>query len=371
MEYVMRTIRPRVDDAITGKTLDLGSLILTKDKERVKRAIEKGAVELLSARHSDKENKIILYASYLAPFGGIETSVLELVKHFGRSHNLKLVVNFTDPMNLLRLSEYCDVELGGSGELNFNKDDILILINYDTAAIIPRIKKFPKKIYQQNHAVWDQLPNLHFKEYFSHKAKINAVLSVSEEARRGLIARYGVNSVVVPNIISRPKETVIFGFFSRSSAEKGFDTIRPAIKKFREYGKPFLFLISTNVCRDSQRKLIDLQYDPNVCILKRSQDNRGLIHSIDYLWQLSSTESMGLSVYEALLSGVPVIASKIPTFKEIIQHGKNGYLVERDLSDLPVEEIMEKRLTKQKTPLIKDNIKEMEVVWEKVFNGEL
>lgn len=373
MKYEFRIIRERVDNADTGKRLAIGDIIATEDKNRVEFAITHKLAELYSATDGKKRpgNRIIVYASYLAPFGGIETATYELAKMYGRKKNMKLVVKFADPMALLKISDYVDVELDNGQDLEFESSDILILVNFDTASILPRVKKWPRKIYQQNHAVWDQLPNLHFKELITHKDKIDAVLSVSNESKRGLIKRYGIDSVVVPNIITAPSKTITFGFFSRSSSEKGFETIMPAVKKFKEYGKPFMFVISTNVTNESRNMLLNMKNDPNICILNRGIDNRGLIHSLDYLWQLSSTESMGLSAYEALLSGVPVIGSRIPCFEEIIKPGVNGYLVKQDLSDLPVKEIFENKMKQPLKPLIDvKKLKETEVLWEKVFNGE-
>lgn len=370
MIYTLRTLR-RVIDSVTKEELQLGGTIITKDRARVERCLRQNICSLVSARQEKKKTgpKVVLYCSYLADYGGIETATENLVRKYGKKINMELVINSTSQFNLLHLSQYVNVVKDEGGALEFSKDDILILVNYDTGAIIPRITKWPKKIYQQNHAVWDKLPGLHFNQYVDHKDKINAVLSVSDEARRGLKARYGVDSVFVPNVASKPDEAVIFGFFSRSSAEKGFDTIAPAIKKFREYGKPFYFLVSTTLA--SSQQLDAVRFEPEVIMLQGSIKSRGLIHCVDYLWQLSTTESMGLSVYEALLSGVPVIASKIPTFTEIIEHGKNGYLVEHDLSDLPVKEIFDKKLVGKRSALIELKTKEEEELWRKVFAGDI
>lgn len=373
MIYTLRTLR-RAIDRETGAEIPLGGLIITKDYNRAESCIRQGICELVSARREKSKSgaKIIIYCSYLAEFGGIETATEELVKHFGRKVNMELVVNVTKPTNLLHLSQYVNIKKDDGGELAFGKDDVLILVNYDTASILNRITKWPKKIYQQNHAVWDKLPNLDFSRYIEHKSKIDAVLSVSEDARRGFKARYGLDSVIVPNIISRPDEALIFGFFSRSSAEKGFDTIMPAIQKFRTTGKPFYFLIATSPTNASDRSLNAIKFEKEVILVPSGKAARGMIHMVDYLWQLSTTESMGLSVYEAMLSGVPAICSKIPAFKEIVEHGKNGYLVEHDLSDLPVDEIFDRKISQKKQSLIDEKkLKPSEEMWNKVFRGEL
>jgi spore coat protein SA len=40
-------------------------------------------------------------------------------------------------------------------------------------------------------------------------------------------------------------------------------------------------------------------------------------------------EAFGLVIVEAMAAGIPVIASQIGGIKEIIQHGKNGFLIEK------------------------------------------
>lgn len=67
--------------------------------------------------------------------------------------------------------------------------------------------------------------------------------------------------------------------------------------------------------------------------------NKILIKGCDYLVQLSGTESFCYSAFEALQRGVPVILTRFPEAYNIVEEGKNGYLVEMDLSDLDVDKI--------------------------------
>lgn len=371
VSYEMVTTASLVKDIETGADLPMGSIITTNDRERVRKAIDNKLTRISAIRHQNrpKGNKILVYCSYLAPFGGIETATLELVKRYGAKYNITLAARQCQQDMAFKIGEYVDFIYDSDvQEYDLDKGDVLIVVQYDAAGVINKVTGHPK-VYQQNHAVWDMLPNLKFKSIIEYGNKIDTILSVSDEARRGLIARYDKDSVVVPNIISAPGKSVVFGFFSRSSAEKGFDTIMPAIKKFRQYGKPFVFVVSTSAVGGNANQIYKLSKEPEVIMLQGGIDNRSMIPNIDFLWQLSTIESMGLSVYEALLSGTPVVASKISTFEEIIENGKTGFLVEHDLSDLPVEKIFKMAEQRRRQPMINLDEKGVDEIWDKVFRG--
>jgi glycosyltransferase involved in cell wall biosynthesis len=54
----------------------------------------------------------------------------------------------------------------------------------------------------------------------------------------------------------------------------------------------------------------------------------GKLQSATFLIHASSYEGMSNVILEALASGLPVIASKIPGNDELIEDGKNGFLFE-------------------------------------------
>lgn len=91
-----------------------------------------------------------------------------------------------------------------------------------------------------------------------------------------------------------------------------------------------------------------------------------LIRGCDYLVQLSDTESFCYSAFEALQRGVPVILSRFPEAYNIVEEGKNGYLVDMDLSDLDIDKIFNHKPQDVSYVDRCDYNK-----WEKVFKGEL
>ena len=59
----------------------------------------------------------------------------------------------------------------------------------------------------------------------------------------------------------------------------------------------------------------------------------------DYLVQLSDNEGYCYSVIEALTAGTPVIVTDCPVFRELGVNEKNGFILDFDLSDVPVKAI--------------------------------
>lgn len=82
--------------------------------------------------------------------------------------------------------------------------------------------------------------------------------------------------------------------------------------------------------------------------------------------QLSDTESFCYSAFEALQRGVPVILTNFTEAYNIVEDGKNGYLVDMDLKNLDVDKIFNH---KPEHVTFKDRCDYD--AWEKVFKGEL
>lgn len=63
----------------------------------------------------------------------------------------------------------------------------------------------------------------------------------------------------------------------------------------------------------------------------------GFVHNLDeFFSQISvlaypskAAESFGMSIIETLARGIPIIATKLGAIPEIVEHGKNGFLIER------------------------------------------
>jgi len=73
-----------------------------------------------------------------------------------------------------------------------------------------------------------------------------------------------------------------------------------------------------------------LGVEKNVFFLRRVTDKKKLsmLRTCEFFVASSDYESFGISVLEAMASGVPVIANDIEAFRNLIKNGHNGYLAD-------------------------------------------
>ncbi len=73
-------------------------------------------------------------------------------------------------------------------------------------------------------------------------------------------------------------------------------------------------------------KVQEYKLEKNVLLLGYKLNPYPYIANADILVSTSLSESFGLSIYEATLLGVPVVAYSYPALKEIVADGKNGFI---------------------------------------------
>ena len=311
--------------------------------------------------------KIIVYQSYLYHIGGIETFLYNFVKHY-KDRNITIMVDQAEIEPLTVLSEYCEVVVDKPGQRY--ECDVCILGNYNCQNFLNKCKA--KKYYQMIHADWRGIMlNPAWANFtWSKPAKIDTVICVSQTAADGLKAVAHCDSEVIYNIldddITQDDDLKVFITLSRATAEKGIYRIVEMAKQFKAAGKRFVWFLGCTL----QQAPADIQQAiksmPEFIVLPPVPANRQLIGHCDYLVQLSDTESFCYSAFESLQRGVPVILTRFPEAYNIVEEGKNGYLVEMDLSDLDVDKIFNHK------PKKVDYVDRCDYdKWEKVFKGEL
>ena len=363
--YTIKAIAPFVDME-TGAKIHIGDKIRTESKGRLANIVAQGLGELVEARHENKHGKrILVHQDPLAKIGGIETAQRHLVKAF-KDHDITFVFGHADQDQLMEIANNCSVILD-DGKSRYETDILLLMNFYSAGAIIDRVKA--EKVYQFIHADWDGLKQMPMWQGFkwAPHSRVDRVLAVSETAKEGLKKAFGVESVVVPNILMPPEEQkrLVFVVLSRASAEKGIDRLLEMVQRFDLAQKDYVVILCSAIeqTQSQYRKVIETSN--RILLIPPTIYSQELLRSADYLVQLSRNESYCYSVREALQMRVPVIASKIPEFQKLIKNGQNGYILEDDLSNLDVDKIF------NKIPKPKAYREEIAPIWNDVLEGKL
>lgn len=350
----------------------VGEIYTIKTRQRLKELAAKEIVEPIGLHYRGNVKKrsgnIYIFAKRIGKIGGIETAIYHLVKSFP---NKKFTVICEGPMDfeqISRLSRYCSVQR----DMGFEYEcDVAILNQYDTSkAIIDRIKA--KKIYHFCHADWNGLKSIsaYRNMNFEVSPKVNKILAVSETCQKGLKDVFGYDSIIVPNIFNPDKEQpIVFLCLSRGGTEKGIERVVKFAQMCEEYaekhGKTFNILLTINPETALSTTNVSVDCIPEIVKVQQTIHSAVLLRSADYLLQLSDNESYGYSPREAMANGVIPICTRIPEFERLIKDGENGYLVNKDLSDLDLEKIFSKKIKKVSYS------EPIDPVWEKLLGGRL
>lgn len=343
-----------------------GEILETTDEGRAKNIVKQKLGKVLEIKGNYKtrkdSKKIVVYTSRLFIVGGIETAIYNIAKTFP-NYDITFIFGEGDIEQLLRVAQYRPVKLDDGSDIDC---DVFIAMGYDG---LNRIKGniTAEKIYHQIHADWSVLRDKGlYKDYKIETDGIDKFLAVSETAQKGLKKAFGLDSVVVPNILAKQDygDFRIFLTLSRLEAEKGGNILLRMLERFKMANKHFVWIICGG--GSEQSKIIRaLASNRNVILLPSAIENEWLLPKVDYLVQTSYTESYCYSIHQALAVGTPVISTRIPEAEKVIKENENGYLVKFDLSDLDIDKVFAKR------PVFEATSEKVEPVWNKVLDGEL
>lgn len=331
-------------------------------------------VEPISIGYRGKKKKtgpkIIIYQKLLYVIGGIETWDNNLARTF-ENRNILFVFSQADTTQLIELSKYADVMLD-DGDRNY-ECDVLINANYDGSDILlPRTKA--KKVYQAIHSDFKALKDVNGWTNFNLNInpRTDAIFSASETAQKGLKIGFGYDSVVAPNILAEAdtERPMVFISLTRASEEKGIGRCIQMAREFKRKGYKFIWLLCSTLngadSEQNRRYVEAIRSIPEFINVQPQLYTRELLKVSDYCVQLSDTEAYCYTIREALQQRVPVIATKFDEAKKVVEDGKNGYLLDFDLSNLDVDKIF------KSVPKVEQPYKEkVNPIWEKVLAGKL
>lgn len=314
----------------------------------------------------EKGPRILLYNYDLYKIGGTETFLFNLCKYY-KDKNIIVMYKSGKPEYIEMLHDYVNV-CRDDGKTKYSCD-VLIMGNYFASDIYPRVTA--KQKYQMIHADYSGMKEAGWPIQYSRPKDVKCIC-VSDVAAQGLKREFGYNSLVNYNILDKnlaKEKPVIFITLSRATREKGIHRIITLSKLFKEQGRNFLWLVCGTIAEQSEteikRQLMEI---PEIMLIPPNPNNKALIAMADYLVQLSDTESFCYSAYEALIMNKPVIVTDFPESVNIVEEGKNGYIISRN-EDKYDKELVDKIFDHIPTEITyKDRCNYN--MWEKIFAAE-
>ena len=150
-----------------------------------------------------------------------------------------------------------------------------------------------------------------------------------------------------PISVGKPKKILHLISATRLTKEKGRERIVKLGELLNKADIPYIWTIFTD-----DKNVIN---NPNIIYKQPTLDIINYIADSDYLVQLSDNEGYCYSVVESLMLGTPVIVTDMPVMKEVGVNETNGFILDFDLTNVPIKEIY-KGLPKFKYTPKKDNM---------------
>ena len=338
---------------------------ITSDLGEASKLVQAKQATLESVEHEKPGKRIIVQMTYLNDIGGIETAMANMSAAFPEA-NFCFVINShasNAEAQILRLAQNHDVLIDRNGK-HYNGDIALIFTPIMQSVPFERIHC--PIVYQFIHSDIGKLMEMEQWHDFRWQPnpKVKKVISVSETAKDSLKQALGVDSEVLANILAEPSKRPVFLCLSRATPEKGIDRLLKMVQAFDRAGKDYVLYLCSTLDPYGQY-YHELKNSSHVVLVEPNPYNDSLMRCADYLVQLSSCESYCYSVHQATAQGVPVIGTNIPEIAKVVTDGKNGYLLNLDMSNLDVEKIF------NKIPRPKAKPEPIDSNWQKVLTGEL
>lgn len=285
--------------------------------------------------------KVAVYISLLNRIGGVETFTVNLCNRMG----FDLIFDKAD-FSVLKKLKYNAYQLD---YLNKEYDIVVIASSWNGSPQRIKAKKYIQTIHA-DYEVFGKIHDFHYSKFgvtTHHVAVSKYVASQFEKVTGYKVDKVIYNLLGSSEITNYSKnEKLSFITLSRFSKEKGFERMLKMAEMMKnvDYEWNIYGDISTGYAKSIMRSASKYSQLKFRGVTERSVEE---ISKHSYLVQLSDTEGFCYSIYEALSSHVPVIATDFPSIHELLENGKNGYILKMDLSDFDNKTI-------NKIPVIKD-----------------
>ena len=272
--------------------------------------------------------KNVFYVYNLNSIGGIESWLYYISKKYGNDYDINIFYSVADERQLDRLKKYAKVYYYFGQEIECEN----AFFCYDIS-IIDKVKA--KNYIQFVHS---NINEINKNIVWNMHPKIDRIISVSNEVKKGFKKKTGLDSEVIynPIIIDDDRPMLKLISCTRLSPEKGRENMIKFARALKRENIPFIWDVFTD--NDDEIKMEEFVYHkPTLEISK-------YIKNADYLFQGSNTEAFCYSVVESLMLNIPIIAMDIPIYHELnIKDGEHGFLISKNFKNLDVQKIYESK----------------------------
>jgi glycosyltransferase involved in cell wall biosynthesis len=281
--------------------------------------------------------RIIIYSHHVRLISGVQTWEKAFIQAMGHTYDIQLVYRTA---NVEKLEEF--KRIVECIEYNGQEIECDVCIYSSTIRKQPKIKaKKYIKILHCDLKRWDS-------SYSSEGVDVH--VAVSKQVARGARKDFGLQTVVIPNLLPEQDVDPFVRFVtcSRIAEGKGFERMVEMAKIFKQSGKRFIWEVYGGGSGQSKQYLEGLrrQLDdvPEVVFLGPRDKPQSYMVDADYVVQLSDNEGFCYSIHEALQVGTPCIVTDWPGARRVITHGFNGYVLNMALTNLNTDKIFKKEL---------------------------
>jgi len=300
--------------------------------------------------------------------GGIETLLVNVANEQSKSCDVKIfVINDRVDFDLIKKIDkkvgliLLNRKLGSKNPLPFLKLNLKLLLMPRSVVNI-HFLNIKRMIFTKSnfigivHSAVHKLSKIE-KKYLS---KMKLLIAVSKYVQAEL-SKCGHNSILIENGILLPSFRNIEKNYNQTYKtkqirivqvgrihhhhHKGHDVLVYAAKKLTEQGVNnfSIDLIGDGEALPKLKEIVaNSGLEKYINFLGNKSQNYIFEHLCEYDLSIQSSlfESFGLTLAESMAAKVPVIASDIPAFCEILDNGKCGYLVQVDNYDALAEKII-------------------------------
>ena len=268
------------------------------------------------------------YFRHLNTIGGIESHLRYLAKRYAGRYEITIFYKTADVEQLNLLKRYARVVLLEKNDrvkckklfCCFNRE-ILDQAEWERSYLV--LHGDYKDMVRRGQLAESALPR---------DDRIDEYLGVSQLVCDSWFELTGIKATNIsePVVLDKCDKPLMFVSATRLTPEKGWNRMVALANKMNECGVNFTWFVYTNSEQPSVR---------NMVVLKPRYNITEKLGGYDAYIQLSDNEGFCLSIVEALMRGVPVIATDLPVLKELDLNDKNSIILPFDMSDIPIERI--------------------------------